>query len=138
MTGLQVIAADRITSFQPDAVLLMIGTNDVQLDFDLANAPARLTRLIDTIVAAKPDAAIFLATILPTQDPAQNVKVDAFNAAIPGIVAAQQAAGRNVTLVDQHAAFAANPNFATEWLADRLHPTDPGYAVLASNWFNAL
>lgn len=138
MTGLQAIAADRVTAYQPDVVLLMIGTNDVQLDFELATAPARLSRLLATIATAKPDVAVILSTILPTQDGAQNVKVDAFNASLPGVVTAEQNAGHRVALVDAHAAFVAHPNYASELLADKLHPTDAGYAILAAKWFAAL
>lgn len=137
-TGLQVIAADRITAYQPDVVLLMVGTNDVQLNFELASAPARLAHLLDTIATAKPGVAVILSTILPTQDAAQNVKVDAFNAALPAVIAGAQLAGHRVALVDSNAAFVSHPNYATELLADRLHPTDAGYAILATTWLAAL
>src|SRR6266516_1236458 len=48
----------------PHTVLLHIGTNDVLQNRDLANAPARLSALIDHITATAPSAEVFVATII--------------------------------------------------------------------------
>jgi lysophospholipase L1-like esterase len=138
MTGLQVIAKDRVSTYHPDVVLLMVGTNDVQSNVDLPNAPARLSILLDTIVEARTDVAIVVSTIPPTTDDTQNMNVDAFNAALPGVVARQQSLLHHVALVDGHAMFSADAGYKTDYLADKLHPTDAGYAVIAEAWLGAL
>src|SRR5919106_4728553 len=48
------LARDRVTTYRPDVVLLVIGTNDVIGDHELGTAPDRLAALIDTIVEAAP------------------------------------------------------------------------------------
>ena len=77
-----------VSGAAPRTVLLHPGTNDVTQNFDLPNAPARLSGLIDRIRAAAPAADVFVASIVPLTDPALEARARAFNATVPGIVAA--------------------------------------------------
>jgi len=43
--------------------MLLIGTNDLNQNYDVANAPARLSGLIDHIRTAKPQSEVFVATV---------------------------------------------------------------------------
>jgi lysophospholipase L1-like esterase len=116
----------------PHTVLLHIGTNDVLQNFDLANAPNRLSTLIDHITATAPTAEVFVATIIPLASAGQESAVRTFNAAIPGIVQRNVNAGRHVHLVDMHSALTAAD------LTDGIHPTAAGYDKMAATWFAAL
>ena len=114
----------------PHTVLLHIGTNDIGQNDDLPNAPNRLSALIDHITATVPTAEVFVAQIIPLSfDTAQ---VNAFNAAIPGIVASKVAAGKHVHLVDMFHAL------TTADLVDGIHPTAAGYDKMAAVWYQAL
>ncbi|WP_328425493.1 RICIN domain-containing protein [Micromonospora sp. NBC_00389] len=113
----------------PRTVLLHIGTNDVNQNYDLANAPARLSALIDKIRATAPEVELFVATITPETDSTREARVQAYNAAIPGIVAQK---GSWVHLVDMHAAL------GTADLADGVHPNAGGYDKMAARWYEAL
>src|SRR6185437_15339021 len=66
--GIQPLAKSAIQTYHPHIVTLMIGTNDVDVQVDLANAPARLGTLLDTILAADPKLLLVVAQITPTQD----------------------------------------------------------------------
>jgi predicted alpha-1,6-mannanase (GH76 family)/lysophospholipase L1-like esterase len=119
-------------TYKPQVVALMIGTNDVVFNDDLANAPARLGRLIDQITAKLPDSRLLVSSITPEGDAALNAKVKAYNAAIPAIVRQKAAAGRKVGFVDMNASVApAN-------LFDGTHPDATGYGKMALVWRNAL
>ncbi|MET8119507.1 ricin-type beta-trefoil lectin domain protein [Micromonospora sp. NPDC005189] len=113
----------------PRTVLLHIGTNDVSQNYDLANAPARLSGLIDKIRSTVPGVEVFVATITPISDATREARVQAYNAAIPGIVAQK---GSRVHLVDMHAAL------GTGDLADGVHPNAGGYDKMAARWYDAL
>ncbi|HEY0001869.1 MAG TPA: GDSL-type esterase/lipase family protein [Actinoplanes sp.] len=116
----------------PDTVLLHAGTNDMIQGIDLANAPTRLGGLIDKITATRPDAVVLVASIVPLTDAALEKNVLAFNAAIPGVVQTRVAAGKHVHFVDMHAAV------TTADLADGIHPSEAGYAKMATVWYDAL
>lgn len=116
----------------PRTVLLHIGTNDILQNFNVAEAPARLSTLVDHITATVPDAEVFVATIIPLANSGQEAAVRTFNATIPGMVQSKVNAGKHVHLVDMHAAL------TTADLIDGIHPTATGYDKMAAAWFTAL
>jgi len=118
---------------------LMIGTNDV--DTGETDIPMRLGMLVDTILNADPKVLVVVAQIVPQQTAVPdtlNMKVQAFNAAIPALVKTRADAGKHVTMVDMYGAFVANPSFSMALLFDRLHPTPAGFDVMAATWYAAI
>jgi lysophospholipase L1-like esterase len=113
----------------PRTILLQIGTNDVNQNFDIANAPARLSALIDKIRANAPVVELFVAQITPETDATLESRVRTYNAAIPGIVAQK---GARTHVVDMHSAI------TTADLADGVHPNAGGYDKMGARWFSAL
>lgn len=110
---------------QPDVILLMSGANGL-------DAAAR-DKLIRTI-GDKSTAHLFVATILPQKAPRVGwEQVDAYNASLPAIVAAEQAAGKRITLVNMHAALTTD-----DLLPDGVHPNRVGMEKMADVWFKAL
>jgi len=116
----------------PDKILLMIGTNDINLPYDVANAPARLSVLIDHIYGFRPSVKLYVASIPPIVG--RQAEVQAYNATIPGIVASHQALGRNVVYVPMYEAM----NIATDLDSFGLHPNAVGYQKIAQVWNEAL
>ncbi len=127
-----------LQSTNPHIVTLMIGTNDVDIEHDLANAPTRLGLLIDRINTTAPNALVIVAKIVPTTNDGKNQRVVAFNDAIPALVKARADAGKHVTMVDMYGAFTKNASYKSQYMNDELHPKDAGYAVMATTWQAAL
>jgi len=115
----------------PQKILLMIGSNDINLGYDMPNAPARLNDLITHIYALLPDVTLYVASIIPMSG--HEADVQAFNAAIPGLVEGQRALGRDVRFVPMYEALNINTD-----LADGLHPNAQGYQRMAQAWDTAL
>ncbi|MEU0950703.1 SGNH/GDSL hydrolase family protein [Streptomyces canus] len=113
----------------PHTILLLIGTNDLNQNRDIANAPARLSALIDRIRAAKRRSELFVATVPPQSNATLESRVKAYNAEIPHIVAEK---GRHVHLVKMYDALTVSD------LADGIHPTQAGYNKMAAVWYRAL
>ncbi|MEV0130887.1 SGNH/GDSL hydrolase family protein [Dactylosporangium sp. NPDC050688] len=122
-----------VAAARPDVVLLNAGTNDMLQNYDLVNAPARLSALVDQILRAAPAATVVVSTLVPNPDATVESRVRAYNAQLPGIVQAKAAAGRKVRLADLHANLTL-----TDIGSDRIHPTDGGYRKLADVWYSVL
>lgn len=123
---------------QPDYILLCIGTNDILNDYYLADLPSRLASLISMIsdknTGLAPNAHLIVAQIIPcTNNNAFNTKVQAYNAAIPGIVANAQALGENVTYVNMYGAL----NTTTDYY-DSVHPNAAGFSKMADVWYDGI
>jgi len=122
---------------RPDVILLMIGTNDVDISYDLGNAEKRLdtlvTTLLDKTYGLVPSAKLVLAQLVPIQDATEDARCATYNQSVAKVAAAHQKRGENVKLVDMHAALTAPGDFN-----DKLHPNDSGYVKMAKVWFDAL
>jgi len=136
--GIGPLVVGAMKAHRPHVVTLMIGTNDVAMNLDLARAPARLAALVDRILGVDPKVLLLVATIVPTTDDAMNTRVAAYNAAIPDIVATRAGAGKPVRLVDMYEPFVRFPDYKRALFADSLHPNDAGFVVMADVWAAAL
>ena len=117
----------------PNVVLLHAGTNDMNLNQDVAGAPDRLGSLIDQILAASPSATVFVALIIPSGNTATQANIINYNAAIPAVVAARYDAGHQVFLVDMYSQLIPSTDYT-----DDLHPNDGGYAKMGDTWVAAI
>lgn len=122
-----------IQTYQPDVVLLMVGTNDVLQNYDLENAPARLDHLVTDILTAGVKY-VFVSSILPLSDPDLNQKANVYNSAISDLMLTRQHNGEHIIWVDQDGDSGVTPSD----LGDGIHPNAPGYGKVADLWFQAL
>ncbi|MFJ9098055.1 ricin-type beta-trefoil lectin domain protein [Streptomyces sp. NPDC102405] len=123
------IADSVLARYRPNVVTLEIGTNDLNGNYQIPTAADRLHALIDQITRAVPDATVLVGTVIISTSGSEEANRPAFNAKLPGIVQAEQAAGKHVRLVDMSALTAAD-------LSDSLHPNDSGFGKMADA-FNA-
>lgn len=118
-----------LATYRPDVVLLHIGTNDLRVDAPASAAAQRLSALVGQIRSDLPSAQILVSKITGTRNlPAQQRRTDAYDAAIPAVVAAH---GARVHLVDQSTVRGVD-------LRDGLHPNEFGYRKMAWNYYRAL
>jgi lysophospholipase L1-like esterase len=114
----------------PDVILVMIGTNDVVQNDNLANAPMRLGALLDKLIGAAPNALLVVATLTPLSS--GNSGVQTYNAALPAVIKQRADAGKHVQLVDMFTGFPSSE------LADGVHPNQQGSARMAGVWYAAI
>jgi lysophospholipase L1-like esterase len=119
----------------PDYILLMIGTNDVDTG-NSATAASRLSTLISHISnksnGYRPDAHLIVASIVPINDATEELQVQSYNAGVLADVQAHQALGENVTFLDMHS------YLTTADLGDKLHPNQGGYNKMAAAWMDGI
>jgi lysophospholipase L1-like esterase len=112
-----------VPRYQPNAVTLPVGTNDMLRHDEVANAPARLRELIQSISSDSPGSTVLVAGIPPIpKDDKSNSEGAAYTAAIPGVVNdLVPAQGLHVVYTDLSAVGPAQIG------SDQIHPTDEGY-----------
>lgn len=124
--------------FNPNIVLLAIGTNDLNGNVNVSQAPTRLGNLIDAMFTRRADMLVVVAQIVPGRQDSLNNRVMTYNAAIPNIVSTRAAAGRHIVMVDMYGAFTRDANYKQTLLTDDLHPSTAGYARMAEVWYAAI
>lgn len=122
------VAANGSYALQPNVVLLLAGTNDINLNQNVTTAPARLGHLIDSVLSSCTNPVVLVGEITPIWG-SPEARVVQYNAAIPGIVAERVALGEHVLTVNMSAYITADD------LADGLHPQDEGYVKMAKAWY---
>jgi lysophospholipase L1-like esterase len=127
-----------ISSSHPHIVLLKIGTNDINGNDNISNAPTRLANLIDQICKDAPNALLVVSAIIPTTNDGTNNNVRSYNAAIKQKAEAAASSGKHVVFVDNYQAFAQNTNYKTALMADGLHPNTAGYVVLGDSFYGVI
>ncbi len=126
------VAKCAIPLYQPNLVMLLAGTNDIQQNFDLPHAPERLGALIDQILHDSPKATVLVADIPPNTDPNRpelNTATIAYNQAVAEVVAQRADAG-------EHVIFSPGLVSADQISADHIHPMDAGYDEIAAGFLN--
>lgn len=113
----------------PNLVLLMAGTNDMNNFNNVTTAPDRLSGLIDEITSMVPNVTVIVAQLTPASNSSVDAAMVAFNSKIPDIVASKVSAGQKVSTVNMMDYVTVND------LVDGLHPTDHGYQQMAKAWF---
>jgi lysophospholipase L1-like esterase len=124
-----------LSSFRPEAVLLLEGSNDLAA----LGAPGvqRAARAIDTMAreVRNRGARLFIATIPPTRGTGQNAIAPALIQSLNSTIRTT-ARGENAVLVD---VFGALSDDVTKYIgADGLHPTEAGYLKIAETFFAAI
>ncbi|NER98111.1 MAG: SGNH hydrolase [Symploca sp. SIO1B1] len=121
-----------LNQFQPDIILLMIGTNDMVQKYGVEQAPERLSKLVDDIFEQLPQVQLFLASILPIGEPLLNQRVIKYNQAIAYQVEQKQAQGTKIYFADLY------PTISLEDLPDGIHPNSEGFRKMALAWEEAI
>ncbi len=129
-------------TYQPDLILLMIGTNDTKKN-SIRTMIDELSALIDQITVHSPKTRLLVASIPsinPDGKPVLTVlRAIYFNAAIPSIVDSKVAQGKKVNFVDMRS---LTVNDLTSSLSPDLdngfHPNAQGYRKIANFWHDAI
>lgn len=132
------ITQNALQNYQPHIVLLMIGTNDINGNVDINNAPNRLGNLVDDITTRAPDALLVVAAIIPTTNDGTNQKVEAYNSTMEALVAERATAGKHVVFLDNYTVYNENPDYKNALMADGLHPNTAGYEVLGQAFYGVI
>jgi Ca2+-binding RTX toxin-like protein len=142
ISGIRQNVADWLRAEEPDVVMLIIGTNDTSRNPPPAveRMIERLGGVIDRIHETLDDPPkLFIGPAPPmhgSQSADRIALVQAYNAAIPELVALKRAAGVDVTFVDMSDLTSAD--ITPPPIDPGVHPNASGYQKIAEHWFDAL
>jgi lysophospholipase L1-like esterase len=122
-----------LTTYQPDVVLLMIGTNDIVQDYQLATAPTRLGGLLDRIHQLRPAIRLIVSSVPPLANATDDAQAASYNADVRSLVQARAGAGRPISFVDVSAALTKS-----DLTGDGIHLTAAAYSKVADAWYPAI
>ena len=126
--------AGYLSTYKPDVVLLMIGTNDTKTN-TATQMINELRALIISITNASPGTTVFVSTIPPSHVASANVIITQYNAMIPGLIDELDDT-RLVEFVDMTGLTLADITPRPQ--DNGYHPTAEGYEKIAQYWFDAL
>ena len=126
------VADCSVRSYKPNVILLHAGTNDADQNFQLQSAPQRIKNLITQVLNDSPRAVVAVAEIIPTGKPRLQPRINAINAALPGVVKELQAAGKHVVIAH------TRDLKVSDGLQGDAHPNDNGYAKLGADFARAV
>lgn len=145
-TGISGFAGSLMDTYQPDVVLLQIGTNDILSLYDLEHLGERLEKLTDCITEKLPEGGMLYLATLPVMDATNTLyiseyyfdtakmdaSVDLCNEQIRALAAKMQAEGKPVQLAE------VNKVLTKADLYDGVHPSEAGYEKLGVFWHEKL
>lgn len=123
--------AAQLTTYTPDVVPILIGTNDCRNNgttYDPVTTPQAYADMLSNAFTALPSAIYFAYTVPSLVNGTFDANVDDLNSKLPGLVATAVTGGMNITLLDLHAVI----DTATDLDADGIHLNDSGYAKKAA------
>ncbi len=136
---LREIAPVTVLRYQPDIVLLMVGTNDLAHGDDLATSRRNLDTLLDALEPWYHPTTVYVASVLPVNNGramplATADRVTAFNTQLKSIVAAHAARWQQVHYVNMTERSGIDES--DFW--DGVHPNASGYGKIADTWYRAV
>ena len=123
-----------LTTYKPDVVLLMIGTNDAE-SRTADQMIADLRSLLISIATNAPGATIFVAGIPPSHVESENAIAQQYNAMIPALVDELDDT-YNIIFVDTSEL--TLDDVTAPPMDSGVHPTAEGYEKLAGIWLDAI
>jgi Ca2+-binding RTX toxin-like protein len=129
-----------MSTYQPNVVMLMIGTNDVNGGTDPAEITENLGTIIDRITADSPETHLLVSTITPIDPNVDRGSVELdqrvkdYNALIRTLVPQKAAAGKQVYLVEAGGGL----DYGDMLPNDALHPAAAGYDKMGDLWYDFL
>ncbi len=123
---------DAIKKYQPDIILLIIGTNDMTANRSMSDCSSHLHDLIDYMLTDLPsDGMIFIGSIPEfTMYGGTPEKVANYNSTVRQVASDYSKSGKNVQFADIHGCL----NGMSDIGSDNLHPSGKGYEKMGKFW----
>lgn len=120
--------------YQPNVVMIHLGTNDCNLHVDTPNAPTRMVHLVQNLTSAIPNVVVIVSNLIPNLVPDVETCIQSVNSGFETEMATLASSGEKVLFADMHSAVPISDINTV----DGTHPNDDGYQKMANVWYEAL
>lgn len=118
---------DRVFEGRPERIFLMAGINDIYMGRPVAEIAGNYRRILFELKEGLPAAQVFVQSVLPTDDPLINGRVERLNCEIKAM-----AEETGYKYLDLNSSFTSpGGTIKSEYSADGVHLTKAGYAAWA-------
>jgi lysophospholipase L1-like esterase len=126
--------ADWMTATPADIILIHLGTNDVIHENEDA---AEVSGIIDIIFEENSNATVVLALIINAQTNfSRRAELTTYNSNLNAMAEIRMGGGDDIIVVDMENG--AGINYTSPDMGDTYHPSELGYAKMATNWYPAV
>ncbi len=122
-----------LLDYDPDIVLIHLGTNDVFADQTTESTLGELREIIRLLRSDIPTITVLWAQLLPTVDAETARRIADLNSAVRDLVEALRSAESPIHIVDLNSGFDADA-----LTYDGVHPNERGETWMAERWFEAI
>lgn len=120
----------------PDIIIFHIGTNDISADQTPESTRDEIANTVDAIHNFNPNIKIIVTSIVPRTD-GKDTQTTSLNSLIQDMFFTKRDdEGRNLFYAGVNEIFKTNPNWATAYMDDAVHPNDTGYSIMAQTFFD--
>jgi GDSL-like Lipase/Acylhydrolase family/FG-GAP-like repeat len=115
---------------EPNVVLVHVGTNNMDLNQNVAEAPGLYSTMLDEMHKKLPHVMIIVCKVIHSKSADLNARAAIFNTKLEDIVQKRRVAGWPIAIIEM--------DLVDSDINDSKHPTDLGYAKLANGWYQAI
>lgn len=120
-----------------DVAIIHIGSNDATAGRTAASVRADMNTLLDRLRAANPACIVLLSLLTPNTNATPDANCVLFNTEYVDLKATRSD-GAFIENPDPRTAFLANASWATELMADSIHPNNAGSALQGQTYYNKI
>ena len=145
-TGISGFAGSLMDTYQPDVVMLQIGTNDILSLYDLEHLGERLKPLAECITEKLPENGVLYLATLPVMDATNTLYISEYYFDTEKMDAAVELCNTQIRAVAKEMQDAGEPVALAEVgklltkadLYDGVHPSEAGYQKMGEFWYEKL
>lgn len=132
--------ADNWVPLNPDIILLHLGTNNLGIGLQSAQAAlGHMTDLLNHTFTALPNVQLYLSTLIGAGNSYGGAKHAEYNAGLKSLAASLNEAGFSVKIVDMAVESGIGESCDSEnCCVAMIHPNSKGYDLMADVWYNHL
>ena len=118
--------------FDPEVILLMIGSNDIEQAVDVSHMPERMDHLLEQIRQKRPNAILYVSEVSLIDHPLFDRQARTFNQKMKKLVEQKKLKNHRIVFVPMHDVL------SRENLIELDHPDPAGNLLMAQRWLQFL